>query len=162
MRTRSSDAGSSPQKEFVPEEPMVALPTELRRLGPIELVVVGKHCPQEHWRWREALERFHPQGHVALPQAHVRYLIRCRYGELAVLCFGAAARQLAARDTAIGWSKQARAGARRGSESCDCVEVGGGHHAVLCRGGGRGATGAGAVIAMWMCKVIGQGGGGAR
>ena len=111
-RTRSGDAGLSPQEDFVLKEPTVALPTELRRLGPIELVVVGKHCSPEYQVWREALERFHPQGHVALPQAHVRYLIRCRYGELGVLCFSAAARQLAARDTDIGWSKQARAANR--------------------------------------------------
>ncbi|MBI4517488.1 MAG: IS4 family transposase [Deltaproteobacteria bacterium] len=91
------------------EEPAVALPTELRKLGPIELVVVGKHCPQEYQQWKQALERFHPEGHVALPQAQVRYLIRCRYGVLGALCFSAAARHLAARDAHIGWSTQARA-----------------------------------------------------
>jgi len=94
------------------EEPGVALPTELRKLGRIELVVVGKHCPQEYQQWKRALERFHPEGHVALPQAHVRYLIRCRYGVLGALCFSAAARHLAARDAHIGWSTQAR-GANR-------------------------------------------------
>ncbi len=95
--------------QIVLEEPAVALPTELRKLGRIELVVVGKQCPQEYQQWKQALERFHPEGHVALPQAHVRYLIRCRYGVLGALCFSAAARQLAARDAHIGWSTQARA-----------------------------------------------------
>ena len=96
------------QTEFVLQEPDTPLPTEVRKLGPIELVVVGKHCPHEYRQWKEALERFHPEGHVALAQAHVRYLIRCRYGVLGALGFSAAARQLAARDAHIGWSAQAR------------------------------------------------------
>lgn len=110
---RERRAGSGPpEKRFVLEEPAPALPTELRKLGPIELVVVGKHCPLEYQQWKEALERFHPQGHVALPQAHVRYLVRCRYGVLGVLGFSAAARQVAVRDAHIGWSHQARAANR--------------------------------------------------
>jgi len=100
------------QQEFVLEKPAAALPTELRKLGPIELVVVGRHCAQEYRQWKEALARFHPEGHIALPQAHVRYLIRCRYGVLGVLGFSAAARQLAARDAHIGWSRQACAANR--------------------------------------------------
>jgi hypothetical protein len=108
-RGRDGGGGGERKREFVLQEPSGPLPTELRKLGRIELVVVGKHCPQEYRQWKEALERFHPQGHVALPQAHVRYLIRCRYGVLGALCFSAAARQLAARDAHIGWSSQARA-----------------------------------------------------
>jgi hypothetical protein len=95
--------------EYVLEEPSIGLPTELRKLGCIELVKVGKDCAQEYRQWKEALERFHPLGHVALPQAHVRYLIRCRYGVLGALGFSAAARHLAARDAHIGWSARARA-----------------------------------------------------
>jgi hypothetical protein len=106
---RDGDGGLERKRELVLQEPSAPLPTELRRLGRIELVVVGKHCPQEYRQWKEALEHYHPQGHVALPQAHVRYLIRCRYGVLGALCFSAAARQLAARDAHIGWSSQARA-----------------------------------------------------
>jgi len=97
------------REQIVLDEPAVALPTELRKLGRIELVVVGKQCPQEYQQWKQALARFHPEGHVALPQAQVRYLIRCRYGVLGALCFSAAARQLAARDAHIGWSSPARA-----------------------------------------------------
>lgn len=96
-------------EQIVLEEPAVALPTELRKLGRIELVVVGKRCPQEYQQWKQALERFHPEGHVALPQAQVRYLICCRYGVLGALRFSAAARQLTARDAHIGWSSPARA-----------------------------------------------------
>jgi len=100
------------QRDYVLEEPRVGLPTELRKLGRIELVVVSKERPEEYRQWKEALERFHPQGHVALPQAHVRYLIRCPYGVLGALGFSAAARQLAARDAHIGWSDRARAANR--------------------------------------------------
>ena len=107
-RGRDRDGEPERERNFVLEEPAAALPTELRKLGPIELVVVGKNCAQQYGQWKEALERFHPQGHVALPQAHVRYLIRCRYGVLGALCFSAAARHLAARDAHIGWSNQAR------------------------------------------------------
>jgi hypothetical protein len=107
---RGHDRDAAPERErpFVLEEPAEALPTELRQLGRIELVVVGHQCPQPYGQWKEALERFHPEGHVALPQAHVRYLIRCRYGVLGVLGFSAAARHLAARDAHIGWSHAAR------------------------------------------------------
>ena len=111
-RERPSDAERGRERKFVLQEPAVAWPTEVRKLGPIELVVVGKDCPQEYRQWKEALERFHPEGYVALPQAHVRYLIRCRYGVLGALCFSAAARHLAARDAHIGWSSQARAANR--------------------------------------------------
>ena len=107
-RKRHSRVEQGLETEFVLEEPGAPVPTDLRKLGRIELVVVGKDCPQEYRQWKEALERFHPEGHVALPQGHVRYLIRCRYGVLGVLCFSAAARQLAARDAHIGWSSQAR------------------------------------------------------
>jgi hypothetical protein len=107
---RGRDRAVAPEREktFVLAEPLAAMPTALRTLGPIELVVVGPHCPPQYGQWKEALARFHPEGHVALPQAHVRYLIRCRYGVLGVLGFSAAARHLAARDAHIGWSPQAR------------------------------------------------------
>ncbi len=101
-RKRPSRVEPGLQTEFVLQE-RTPLPTELHQLGRIELVVVGKDCPQEYGQWKEALERFHPEGHVTLPQAHVRYLIRCRYGVLGALGFSAAARQLAARDAHIGW-----------------------------------------------------------
>lgn len=106
------EAGVLQQQGFVLKQPSVALPTELRKLGPIELVVIDRDCAQEYRQWKEALERFHPEGYVALPQAHVRYLIRCRLGVLGALCFSAAARQLAARDAHIGWSRQACAANR--------------------------------------------------
>ncbi len=106
-RKRPSRVEPGLQTEFVLQE-RTPLPTELHQLGRIELVVVGKDCPQEYGQWKEALERFHPEGHVTLPQAHVRYLIRCRYGVLGALGFSAAARQLAARDAHIGWSSPAR------------------------------------------------------
>jgi hypothetical protein len=108
-RTRRHPVERGRETPCVLAEPDAPLPTDLRTLGRIELVVVGKHCPSEYRQWREALERFHPEGHVALPQAHVRYLIRCRYGVLGALCFSAAARQLAARDAHLGWSCRARA-----------------------------------------------------
>ncbi len=111
-RGRHSHAEQGRERPFVLDAPDAPLPTELRQLGRIELVVVGKDCPQEYRQWKEALERFHPEGHVALPQAHVRYLIRCRYGALGVLGFSAAARHLAARDAHIGWSRPARAAHR--------------------------------------------------
>jgi len=111
-RKRRNHIERGVETQFVLQEPDAPLPTELRKLGRIELVVIGKHCPPEYRQWREALDRFHPEGHVALPQAHVRYLIRCRYGVLGALCFSAAARQLAARDAHIGWSSQARSANR--------------------------------------------------
>jgi hypothetical protein len=105
---RARATGRGQEKRVVLEEPAGGIAAELRQLGRIELVVVGKHCAPEYRQWKEALERFHPEGHVALPQAHVRYLIRCRYGVLGVLGFSAAARHVAARDAHIGWSLQAR------------------------------------------------------
>ena len=99
-------------KSYVLEEPPTALPTELSELGPIELVVVSNNGSVEYQQWKEALDRFHPRGYVALPQAHVRYLVRCRYGVVGALCFSAAARQLAQRDAYIGWSMAARAANR--------------------------------------------------
>ncbi len=107
-RRRISPRKVAPSTEHVLQKPAVPLPNELRALGPIELIVVGKDAPHEYRQWKDALAHFHPEGHAALPQAHVRYLIRCRYGVLGVLCFSAAARQLAARDAAIGWSHAAR------------------------------------------------------
>jgi hypothetical protein len=76
------------------------------------LVPVNQTSGLEYEQWKDALARFHPEGYVALPQAHVRYLIRCRAGVLGALCFSAAARQLRDRDEHIGWSGAARVGNR--------------------------------------------------
>jgi hypothetical protein len=109
-RLRQGDAAQrcAPAPPEVLLECAPGLPTELRQLGPIELVVVGKHMPQDDRVWKQAIERFHPAGYVPLPQAHVRYLIRCRYGVLGALGFSAAARHLRARDEYVGWSVRAR------------------------------------------------------
>ncbi|MFQ5352499.1 MAG: IS4 family transposase, partial [Candidatus Binatia bacterium] len=96
------------RRSYVLEEPEVGFPNELRKLGPIELVLVSRARRAEYEQWKEALERFHPLGYVALPQAHVRYLIRCRYGVIGALGFSAPARHVTARDTHIGWSARAR------------------------------------------------------
>ena len=112
MGGRQGELASGAPTEYLVEPPQVELPITLRKLGRIELLVVGPSCRQEYRQWKEVLERFHPQGHHALPQAHVRYLIRCSHGILGALCFSAAARHLAARDGHIGWSSRARAANR--------------------------------------------------
>lgn len=59
--------------------------------------------------WREYITRYHYLGYSPLPGAQIRYLVRTADGQcLAALGFGAAAWQIAPRDTFIGWTAAQR------------------------------------------------------
>ncbi len=79
----------------------------LEALGGIELVAVDDADLSA--LWRRMLASHHPQGGGRLCGAQQRYLIRSPVvGWLGALGFSAAAWQLAARDTWIGWCTHAR------------------------------------------------------
>ena len=91
-----------------------ASPCQRRRYGltelqPIELVRVGSADSQVSRIWNELMERHHPLGAGPLCGQQLRYLIGSRQlGWLGGLAFSAAAWQLKARDSWIGWSAEAR------------------------------------------------------
>jgi hypothetical protein len=58
--------------------------------------------------WNGLIDRYHYLGYKPLPGAQLRYLIHCDQGLLGAIGFGAAAWKVAARDTWIGWTPQAR------------------------------------------------------
>ncbi|NTW37158.1 MAG: DUF4338 domain-containing protein, partial [Syntrophobacteraceae bacterium] len=80
-----------------------------RKMGPIELVLLGEGDRALSRVWNELMERYHPLGSGPLCGAQLRYLFRCeRYGWLGGLGFSAAAWRLFARDSEIGWDERAR------------------------------------------------------
>lgn len=58
--------------------------------------------------WNEYIERYHYLGYTQLPGAQLRYFVMMRGQILALLGFGAAAWQVAPRDTFIGWEPEQR------------------------------------------------------
>jgi hypothetical protein len=91
-----------------------AAPCQRRRYGlaelqPIELVRVGSADSQASRTWNELMERHHPLGAGPLCGQQLRYLIGSpQLGWLGGLAFSAAAWQLKARDSWIGWTAAAR------------------------------------------------------
>jgi hypothetical protein len=59
-------------------------------------------------QWRQLLHQHHYLGAGPLCGAQLRYVVRSPHGPVAALAFSAAARQVAARDTWIGWDRHAR------------------------------------------------------
>jgi hypothetical protein len=82
-------------------------PCSLAELGRIELVLVNGNR-QLSQRWKEVVEAHHYLGYRPLCGAQLRYLVRCRHGDIGALGFSAPAYRLKARDRWIGWSEAAR------------------------------------------------------
>lgn len=80
------------------ERPVHALP-ELH-LKPVEQTTSGL--------WNEFIHRYHYRGYTPLPGAQQRYFAYSGSTPLALLGFGAAAWQCAARDRFIGWTHEQR------------------------------------------------------
>jgi uncharacterized protein DUF4338/transposase-like protein/transposase Tn5 family protein len=81
----------------------------LSELQPIEVVPVGSADSQVSRIWNELMERDHPLGAGPLCGQQLRYLIGGRQlGWVGGLAFSAAAWQLKARDSWIGWTAAAR------------------------------------------------------
>lgn len=91
-----------------------AAPTLPEPLGPWEaLQPLAIHLlppgPSAHSRlWRQLLHHHHYLGAGPLCGAQLRYLVTSPQGLVAALAFSAAAWQLAARDTWLGWQPEAR------------------------------------------------------
>lgn len=58
--------------------------------------------------WNAYIQRHHYLGHQPMPGAQLRYLVRADSQIVALLGFGASAWKTQPRDTAIGWSADAR------------------------------------------------------
>lgn len=81
----------------------------LGQVGPIELHAVQSSDREASRVWMELMSQYHPLGAGPLCGAQMRYLISsARGGWLGGLSFSAAAWQLKARDSWIGWSGVAR------------------------------------------------------
>jgi len=72
----------------------------------LELVVVDDDAHRAIWN--ELMAREHPRGMGPLVGAQLRYLIGSAHGWLGALGFAAAALQLSARDSWIGWDAEQR------------------------------------------------------
>jgi len=82
-------------------------PGSLSELGRIELVLVNGNR-QLSQQWKELVDAHHYLGYRPLCGAQLRYLVRCRHGEIGAFGFSAPAYRLKARDRWIGWSEAAR------------------------------------------------------
>jgi hypothetical protein len=82
--------------------PGLAIEQAAGTLAPIRLQLVQHKSDSR--LWNEYIERYHYLGHKPLPDAQLRYFIYAQNQPIALLGFGAAARQTAPRDLFIGWS----------------------------------------------------------
>jgi hypothetical protein len=91
------------------QEP-VSLPVDVpHEVGDVqELRLVMVRTDEEKRIWNELMLREHPLGDGPLVGRQLRYLIGSRHGWLGGFGFSAAALQLAARDTWIGWDREQR------------------------------------------------------
>jgi len=91
----------------------IKTPTELigplKKIQPVELVLIGSGDSQQSRIWNELMDRHHDLGSGPLVGAQLRYLIRSSsHGWVGGLSFSAAAWSVKARDQWIGWSREAR------------------------------------------------------
>jgi Druantia protein DruA/Transposase DNA-binding/Transposase Tn5 dimerisation domain len=81
----------------------------LKKIQPVELVLIGRAASEQSRTWNELMDCHHDLGSGPLVGAQLRYLIRSSSQEwLGGLSFSAAAWSLRARDEWIGWSSEAR------------------------------------------------------
>jgi len=80
----------------------------LEALQPLEILLVPPGPSALSRQWRQLLHHHHYLGAGPLCGAQLRYLVRSWQGPVAALAFSAAARQVAGRDTWIGWDRQSR------------------------------------------------------
>ena len=90
----------------IPTFPDVVGP--LAALQPLEILLVPPGPSALSTQWRQLLHHHHYLGAGPLCGAQLRYVVRSPQGPVAALAFSGAARQVAGRDTWIGWDKQAR------------------------------------------------------
>jgi len=84
----------------------IPLTAQLRELTGLRLEPVRDQRASR--LWNGLIDRYHYLGYKPLPGAQLRYLIQWDHGVLGAIGFGAAAWKVAARDTWIGWTRQAR------------------------------------------------------
>lgn len=98
-----------PPEAGVPEVPtQVEVVGPLEALQPLEIQLVPSGPSALSAQWRQLLHHHHYLGAGPLCGAQLRYVVRSPQGPVAALAFSGAARQVAGRDTWIGWEEQAR------------------------------------------------------
>ena len=81
----------------------------LKELQPVELIGIESAETTESGLWNDLMDRYHYLGAGPLCGRQIRYLIRSQQqGWLGGLAFSAAAWRVAARDSWIGWDREAR------------------------------------------------------
>jgi len=81
----------------------------LKKVEPVELVLIGSADSEASRIWNELMDGHHSLGSGPLVGAQLRYLIRsAAHGWLGGLSFSAAAWRVKAREEWIGWSQEAR------------------------------------------------------
>lgn len=80
----------------------------LQEVEGLELVVVRGARNELSRKWKQMVATHHYLGYRPLCGAQMRYLVRCKHGEIGALAFSAAALQLRARDQWIGWTAAQR------------------------------------------------------
>jgi hypothetical protein len=107
VKVRPSFESHEPQKGLL--EPIEPVCADLRELGEVDLLRVGRRESKTSRLWKVLMDRYHYLGAGPLCGAQMRYLIKSsRYGWLGGLAFSAAAWRVEARDQWIGWSHAAR------------------------------------------------------
>jgi hypothetical protein len=91
-----------------PLPPVLGVPRRVDQVQGLKLhLLIGQEDPL-HLLWNDLIIEQHPCGETPLAGPSLRYLIGSDHGWLGALSFGPASYTLAARDTWIGWSSDAR------------------------------------------------------
>ena len=96
------------QRRAGPPAPCAPIAGTLESLGPLEVILLPAGASALSRTWTDLLEHHHYLGAGPLCGAQLRYLVRSAQGPVAALAFSAAAWQLGARDSWIGWSAETR------------------------------------------------------
>jgi len=103
---RGHSTSWSPRRLGVEVPCSTDVPGQVDRLE--ELAVVLVDADEDMKCWNELMIREHPLGGRPLVGRQLRYLVRCEYGIVGAVGFGAAALRLKARDEWIGWAEEQR------------------------------------------------------
>ena len=89
-------------------DPKVAVTQPVHELSGLRIEIITSKDKVLSRQWNEYIHRYHYLGYEPCIGANIRYMIWHDTEPIALLCFGAAAWQIAPRDTFIGWNHDLR------------------------------------------------------
>jgi len=89
-------------------DPREAITQPVNELNGLRIEIITSKDKDLSRRWNEYIHRYHYLGYEPCIGANIRYMVWSEAEPIALLCFGAAAWQIAPRDSFIGWNHDLR------------------------------------------------------